>query len=196
MNAAEKIAQFFHHYPERTYQKGDVIIQAGSVPPAYYIVEGSVAQYDISESGDKLIVNIYKAGAYISLASILNSLPSDFFFEASSDVVARQAPAKAVATFLKQNIDVTYDALARISRGSSGLMLRLARVMEGDAEGRILQELEIMRKRFAHDSAEVKITKSELAAQTGLARETVSRALKRLSTQGIIKSGRGTIELL
>src|SRR5690606_19295417 len=135
----EKIQSYFSTYPVRTYKKGELLIQAGDTPPAYSITSGLVTQYDIAKNGTKLIVNIYKPGSFISLASILNNIPSTFFFEASEPTRTHVAPSADVAMFLKDNPDIVYDALARVTRGSDGLMLRLARAMEGSAEGRILQ---------------------------------------------------------
>lgn len=188
-----KLRDFFSSYPTRIYQKGDVLIQAGDKPPAYYITKGVILQYDIARNGDKLIVNMYKPGAFISLASILSDIPSDLFFEAAEHVNAQIAPSADVVTFLKDNPDVTYDALTRISRGGNGLMLRLARAMEGSAEGRILQELTIMQARFQSRDGAIVITETELAAQTGMARETISRVLKKLAAKELIKTSHGKI---
>lgn len=190
-----KYSEFFARYPTRIYNKGDVLIQAGDTPPAYFITEGLIVQYDISSAGDKLVVNMYKPGACISLASILNDGPSEFFFEAADYTTVYTASSRDVATFFRDNPGVTFDALKRVSRGSNGLMLRLARAMEGSAEGRILQELTIMQARFSNADGSVHISDTELATQTGMARETVSRSLKKLQSKGLITTQRGVITL-
>ena len=74
-------------------------------------------------------------------------------------------------------------------------MLRLARAMEGSAENRILQELVIMRSRFFEGGKEIAVTDTDLAVKTGLARETVSRTLKKLDAEGVIRSRRGKITI-
>lgn len=195
MSVQSKIDTFFSPYPSRIYAKGDVLIHPDDVPAAYYVVSGSVMQYDIASNGAKLAVNIYKPGAFISLASILNDIPSVFFFQAAELTKVHVAPSADVVAFLKANPDVVYDALARISRGSNGLMLRLARAMEGSAEERILQELSILQSRFYANSKDISVTDTDLAIKTGLARETVSRTLKKLTTQGIINSRKGKISM-
>jgi CRP-like cAMP-binding protein len=195
MIVQSRIQTFFSSYPTRIYKKGEIFIQSGDMPAAHYLSSGLVTQYDIARNGNKLALNIYKPGTFISLASILNDIPSEFFFEASEDTTLHVAPAKDVVRFLKDNPDVVYDALARLSRGGNGLMLRLARAMEGSAEDRILQELAIMRSRFYPGSNEISVTDTELATKTGLARETVSRTLKKLNDQGVIHSRRGKITL-
>ncbi len=196
MSINQKVQSFFSKYPTRMYSRDDILVQPGVIPQAFYLVQGIVSQYDIAKNGQKLVVNTYKPGAFISLSCILNNAPSSFFFEASGgQVVVNIAPAVDVYDFLKDNPDVTLDALSRLSRGGDGMMQRLARAMEGDAEARILQELLIIRDRFPESSKETSITDVELAARTGLARETVNRTLKRLVIKGNIKSSRGKITL-
>lgn len=179
----------------RTFDKGSLLLRPGDSDKAYYLAEGVVIQYDISDSGDKLVVNTYKAGAFIPLPDIICALPASFFFEAQSSVTAHVAPSHEVAAFLRAHPDIVYETLERIVRGSDGLLRRLASIMAGGAEVRILQELRIMQARFGRPDRSVAVTTSELGAQTGLARETVSRALKKLRASGIITSSRGRITL-
>lgn len=195
MNTHPEVDQFFNHYPERTFDKGSIVMHPGDGEKAYYLIKGSVIQYDISEAGDKLIVNTYKEGAFISLLGILCETPVDFFFEARDAVTARVAPSKDVAAFLRDHPGVVYETLERLVRGSDGLLHRLASMMAGGAELRILQELRIMQARFGRPGSSVAVTMSDLGAQTGLARETVSRALKKLRERGAITSTRGRITL-
>lgn len=196
MTVESALQTFFARYPTRMYEKGEVLIRPEDKPAAYYITQGLVVQYDIAENGSKLILNTYKPGAFISLAYILNDIPSQFFFEASEHTSVHITPRRDVVAFLEENPAVMLDTLARISRGGDGMMLRLARAMEGSAEERILQELQIMKRRFFNDSDTVTVTETDLAIKTGLARETVSRALKKLGHKGVIRSQRGTITFL
>lgn len=196
MPIESKVQDFFSDYPPRIYKKGEVLIQAGTTPAAHYVVDGLIVQYDIGKNGDKLVVNTYRPGAFIPLACILNGIPTVFFFEAAQATTVRVAPVAEVVTFLKNNPDIVYDALARISRGGTGLMQRLARAMDGSAEGRVMQELLILRSRFFAGSDVVSVTDTDLATKTGLARETVSRTLKKLDQEGVIRASRGKITIL
>lgn len=195
MSVSAKIQSFFSNYPVRIYEKDEILIQAGDKPSAYFIASGVISQYDIAKNGNKLVLNLYKPGSFIPLSSILNHIPSAFFLEATETTSVHVAPSADVVEFLKKNPDVALDALTRISRGSNGLMARLARAMEGSAEDRILQELIIMQSRFANGNSTIAVTDTDLATRTGLARETVSRTLKKLDSDGLIKSSRGKVVL-
>lgn len=189
-----KVDAFFRAFPVRKYKKGETFIQVGDRPKVFYVAEGTVAQYDTSSIGDKLVLNVYTPGSFLPLSSALNNMPSEFAFEASDHLMVHVAPNSDVVAFLESSPEVTMDVLKRITRGSNGLFKRLASIMEGNAEGRIIQELEIMHARFDNRNG-VEITASNLAAQTGLARETVSRTLKKLYEKDIVTRSGGRMKL-
>lgn len=192
MTTTEQLTKdFFAAYPERAYAKGELLLRPSDSGMVYYIESGVVVQYDISERGEKLVVNTYKPGSFLYLPNLLGQSDINFFFEASEQVVARRAPSRDVAAFIAQQPGVAYDTLVRLTRGTDGLLRRLAGTMAGGAEARVLQELKLLQARFPRAEGKVAITIVELAAQTGLARETVSRAVKKLRETGAVSVARG-----
>ena len=186
----------FERYPEKVFDSGENIAQAGVNSPVLLIVEGRVAQYHISSKGDKLSLNIYQADDLLPLPESTIGLPSKFYIEAVSRATVRLIPRSDFHEILRTNPDILYRVLYQFGRDSYNMMLRLAASMEGDAEGRILQELQIVQEKIGGEATEIYITESNLAAQTGLARETVNRALRRLTSRGLVKRpSRGCIEL-
>lgn len=64
-------------------------------------------------------------------------------------------------------------------------------MMAGNAQSRMVVELLIAARRFGTKSGNkvtinLKITEKDLASQTGIARETVSRELQKLKKEGLI----------
>ena len=190
-NTEQLTKDFFAAYLERAYAKGELLLRPGDSGIVYYIESGVVVQYDISERGEKLVVNTYKPGSFLYLPNLLGQSDINFFFEASEQVVARRAPSRDVAAFIAQQPGVAYDTLVRLTHGTDGLLRRLAGTMAGGAEARVLQELKLLQARFPRAEGKVAITIVELAAQTGLARETVSRAVKKLRETGAVSVARG-----
>ena len=196
MGSPEHITrQFFAAYPPRTYAAGELLMRPGDDGTVYYIESGLVTQYDISDRGEKLAVNSYKPGSFLYLPNIVGQCDIRFFFEANGTVVARRAPRTDVVKFLTKEPDVVYETLARLTRGADGMLRRLAGTMEGGAEARVLQELELLQARFPRSDGKVAVTIVELAAQTGLARETVSRAVKKLREAGTVSAEGGTFTI-
>jgi len=196
-----KVATFFNAYPTRIYRKGDMVIFADdTVPSIYFLESGLVAQYDISESGDQVTLNTFKPHAFFPVSSALNTAPNRYFFEAVTPVIARCAPAEAVLTFLQENPDVVLDLLSRVYRGTDGLLRQLMQLKSGTAEHRLLLEICIIAQRFGEQlsdgSFKVHMTENQLAQQTGLARETVSRALAVLTEQHLVDSSKRGVVLV
>ena len=188
-----KIAEFFERYPERKHKKGDIVIFADmGLSSVYYLKKGSVIQYDISPSGGRSILNTFKPGAFFPMSNAVNQIDTPYFFEADEEVIVHVAPANDAVTFIKQHPDILFDLLSRTYRGTDGLLLRLSELMHGDATSRILRELHILANRFGKETEDnrIRLTKqiseTQIAERTGLARETVSRIMKRLKQDGTL----------
>jgi CRP-like cAMP-binding protein len=125
----------------------------------------------------------------------INDTHNDYFFEAMTDLNIKLAPRDEVISFLKNNSDVLYDLLARVYKGTDGLLTRLTYIMTGDAYARLITELLIQTKRFNHKRETIKIEFSEkdLASLTGLTRETISREMKILKDKNLVEITKNVI---
>jgi len=190
-DTAQKIASFFTAYPLRTFEKRELLARAEDrLPGVFYIIEGRVSQYDIAPSGNEVVVNVFKPGAFFPMSWAMNNTPNHYFFEAGTKVVAHLAPAADAVQFLKDNPDVTFDLLGRVYRGVDGVLRRMAHLMGGDAKSRLLFELLNAAYRFGEaqegGSVYVPFKESDLARHSGLARETVNRTIQSLKTAELV----------
>lgn len=186
-----KLTSFFQNYSLKKYKKGQSVIWAGEEPPGIIFLEsGNVGQFDISEHGQKIMLNIFKPSAFFPMSWAINKNENLYFFEALTDVRCRIAPASEVVKMLHNNNDITVDLLSRVYRGTDGLLQRIAELMVGTARSRLILELLISANRFGkiddNGSVRINIKTTELAQRTGLARETISRELKKLEQEKII----------
>lgn len=190
-----KVAAFFMQYPLRTFDKREIIVRSeAELPGVFYIVEGRVSQYDITPSGNEVVVNVFKPGAFFPMSSAINSTPNHYFFEASAKVAAYVVPAADAVQFLKDNPDITFDLLSRVYRGVDGVLRRMAHLMGGDSKSRLLFELVNAAYRFGEPQTDgtifVNLKEGDLARHSGMARETINRALQNLKIAGLIKIDR------
>jgi CRP-like cAMP-binding protein len=191
-NITGKITDFFAHYPLRTFDKRQLIIRAeGTVNSVFYVVEGRVGQYDVSRSGNEIFVNVFKPGAFFPMSSAINNTPNNYLFEASTAVIAREAPAADAVQFLKDNPDVLFDLLARVYRGTDGVLRRMAHLMGGNSKSRLLFELINAAYRFGEQQADgrllLPLNEVDIAKHSGLARETVNRNIQALKTANLVE---------
>jgi len=194
-----KITQFMSRFEERSYKKGQVLVFGNEpVSSVYFVVEGQVRQYDISYRGDEVVVNVLCTAGLFPLSSALAGVANRYFFEAAGPVRLYRAPVDAVLEFLKTNPDVVWYLLSQASVGASNMFDRLAHIMGGSAHSRVLYELIaqgqlIGEKRQA--TWHLAINESELAARSGLSRETVSREVHKLKEAGLLDVSRKGIVL-
>ena len=190
-DAAPLVEKFFADYRLVHFGPGDILVQADAEPSGiFYLVSGQVRQYDIAPTGDQVVVNVFRPPAFFPMSWAINHTPNSYIFEAFTEVDARKAPARDVVAFLRRESVVAFDLLARVYRGTDGLQQRMVYMMEHDARRRVLLELLISAERFGEaqtgGGVYVRMHQPELAARTGLARETTNRALRELRERELL----------
>jgi len=185
----EKVDGFFSQYKHQSYKKGEILIRADEEPSGvYYLNTGQVKEYAISKKGEELVINVFKQGAFFPMSWAINETPNAYFFEAMTNIDILRALRGKVIEFIKKNPDVLYDLMSRVYKGTDGMLTRMTYLMSGNAYTRLITELLIYVKRFkkGQDAIELTISEKDLAAQTGMTRETVSREMKILKDKKII----------
>lgn len=185
----QKVQDFFSKYPKHTYPKGQVLLFPDQDPEAImYVVSGKVRCYGSSYRGDDVIVNVFADGAYFPMSWVLGKIPNDYFYRTESESTIHVAPPDEVFTFIDQNPDVLIDLTTRLYKGLKGMQGRMVHMMSGTAKTRVLYELMVEARRFGtvqdNASYQLAISETDLAARTGLSRETVSREAKKLKECG------------
>lgn len=186
----KKLDSFFCRFKKQQYKKGEVLLRASENPQGvFYLKSGTVKQYAISQKGEELVVNIFKAPSFFPLSWALHNTPNQYFYEANSTVEVYRAPGEETIEFLKTNPDVLFDLVKRIYKGLDGFFERIVHLMTGNAYERLVSELILYAKRFNRQKENIAIGISEnsLAAQTGMTRETISREMKTLKQKGLVK---------
>lgn len=193
-----KVRQYFSQFPHRAYPKGQILIFADEDPEhVYYLTKGMVVKYDTAYNGDEVIVNIFKPGAFFPMSWVLNRAPNHFFYRSDSECEIHVVPADAALQFLRENSDVALDLLERVYRGTEGVLQRMVQLMSGTAKSRLMLELMIEAKRFGEiggdGSVKMNISEQDLAARSGMSRETVNREMRKLKSSSIVSIKNGSI---
>ncbi|MDO8583041.1 MAG: Crp/Fnr family transcriptional regulator [bacterium] len=190
----EKLEKFFTQFKHQTYRKGEILIRADDDPSGvFYLKDGFVKEYAISKKGDELIINIFKPIALFPMSWAVNNTPNQYFYEATTDLDLWKAPKEEIIEFIKTNPDVLYNLVSRIYKGVDGILTRMTYLMAGNAYARLIAELIIHVKRFG---ASTHISEKDLAAQSGMTRETVSREMKILKDKGLVDFSKGTLSII
>ena len=199
-SVVSKLDKFFGSYKRLNYKKGEILVRVDDDPLGiFYLKKGKVKQYAISKNGEEVILNIFQPPAFFPLSWALNDTPNEFYYEAMTDIDAWRAPKEEVLKFLKNDTEVMYDLLCRIYRGIDGIFMRMIYFMSGTAYNRLVAEIIIQAKRFGikvNGAIEIIISEKELAAETGMTRETVSREIKILKDKGYVSFNKKKLTIL
>jgi CRP/FNR family transcriptional regulator len=185
----QKIHDFFSKFPARSYPKGQILIFADESPEhVFYIKNGKIRQYAITYRGDEVIVNIFKPPAFFPMSWAINHTDNEYFYKTEEPTELHVVPANEAIAFIKENPDVMFDLLSRVYRGLDGLLGRMVHLMSGSAKSRLMYELLVECRRFGKQQAQgsylLRTNESDLAARSGLSRETVSREMQKLKESG------------
>jgi CRP/FNR family transcriptional regulator len=197
-SAADTVQDFFSDYPIVSYGKGEVLLRPGDeLTHVHFLVNGSVVQYDISSAGNDVVVNVFKPGAFFPMSLAINHNHNDYFFESASAITFRIATADVVVDFIISHPDICFDLLRRVYSGTDGLLRRMAHLMGGKSQSRLIFELLNASSRFGKQQTEtgwlVPLTEKDIAKRSGLSRETVNRAMSTLKKDGLVDVRQGGI---
>ena len=188
----QKLEEFFSQFKHLTYKKGEILIRADDEPQGiFYLKSGTVRQYSISKDGEEQTLTLYKPISYFPMMWAINNTPNAYYFEALTDVEVYRAPRDAVLEFIKKEPDVLYDLTSRIYSGMHGLLSRMEYLLFSSAYNKILFTLINNATRFGVcENGEIRLhmTHKDIAAFSGLTKETISREIKKLEEKGLVKN--------
>lgn len=187
----DKIDQFFSKFPKRTYDKGQILVFADEMPEhIFYITKGKVRKYDVSYRGDEVIVNIFTPPAFFPMSWAINRTENQYFYKTEESSEVHIVPVADAVKFVKDNPDVMFDLLGRLYKGVDGLLGRIVHLMSGTAKSRLVYELIIECRRFGEKRKDGKYvlqtSEVDIAARSGLSRETVSREMRKIQSNGLV----------
>ncbi len=198
---SKKVSKYFSKYPLRSYPKGHILVFPDENPDyIFYLVKGRVKKYAISYREDEVVLNIFKPSTFFPMSWAINRSSNHYFYKTEEATELRVVPADDALEFIQANPDVLLDLMSRIYRGMDVVQGRLVHLMSGTAKSRLVYELIIDCRRFGikgkNGSYEVDAAETDLAARTGLSRETVSREMQKLKAAEIVVIENNTINVL
>ena len=167
----------------RTFNKETVIILAEEEGDTLFIIkDGQVKVSIVSEEGREVILSLLGGGAVFGELSLLDGKPRSANVVATEDTELLMLRRTDFIQLIYKTPQIEGLALLDVTSRISETLLQLASEQGSESEEGV-----IIRHRPTHQ---------ELANMSGTTRETVSRVLKRLESQGyIISKGRQLIIL-
>lgn len=191
-STVQSLDKYFSPFTHRFVKKRETILRSDELKShIFYIKNGFVRAYRISEDGEELTLLILKPGDFFPLTYGLNNLPTIYYLEAITPVEVYKAPQDRFVAYLHESPDVFFDLSTQIMDRFDGMLARMEYMVWSKAYTKIAATLLICAKRFGqiHNNTvliEVPLTHRDIATMVGLTRETTSIEMKKLEKKGLL----------
>lgn len=195
-NADQQLAHEFQKYADFTLIPAgrDVFVEGDRVDGIALLISGVVRVYKIGETGRE--ITLYRFGLGEACILTANAILSQKYFPAiatvEQDAEAVLIPADKFRAWVRQ-----YDLwqeffFDQLSQRLSSLMMIVDEIAFRRMDARIASLL-LSRSRIQNP---ICVTHQEIASELGSSREVISRLLEDFAERGILRPGRGEIEIL
>lgn len=186
---------------ELHFRKRELILRDQDILQyTYYIKNGYVRNYTITNSGRELTLAILKKGDIFSLETFLGRTQNNYFFETLNNTTVLVAPSDEVVKQISNSLSDILYLNSEILTRFYGVLERLQFLAFGSAHSKVASIIVICAERFGEIQSDrtirvmAPLTHNDIASLVGLARETVSIEMKQLQSRGYIEySGRSKI---
>jgi len=166
--------------------KGQILVFPGeNQNQVFYLVEGKIKKYSVNYRGEEIIMNIFRAGSFLPVhVAIGQPEVNRYYYAADTDIKVHVAPKKEVTRMLYDNPDTMMALLHRVNMGLDEFLGRAVSLMASSALSRVAYEIFIEAKRYGQKNTDgkyhIELNERNIAARTGLTRETVNREIRKL----------------
>lgn len=188
----QKLNEFFLGYKTTLYKKRSLILHGDDISgEVFYIKDGFVRVYRISEQGEELTVIILKPGDFFPVTYGIGSIPISYYLEAITRLEIWKVPHNQFINFVHDNPDVYFELTNKMMARFGGLLTRMEYLVFGNAYAKVATTLFICAKSFGEKRGEdlvvsVPLTHKDIAAMVGITRETACLEMKKLERKGLI----------
>ncbi len=179
----------FRHGEARRLPAGRVFSYSGADAGLYFITSGAVRTFLLSQGGSQKTFCVYGPGAVLGEVNLVDSSPNPWLGVALEDTVIRFLDVETARRLLRQDSDLAFSIVESLSR-----KLRMAGKQIGDLCFRTVRSrvaCVILARTARGNDSRVGLTHDEVAQFVGTNRETVTRALREMCAQGLIRYDRG-----
>jgi len=192
----DKLLGLIRLCPRKKFNRGNRILDVGDeIVLIPFVMKGNIKVVRNDESGREILLYTINPGesCAMSIASGLNNKPSGAIAITETDTEAYLVPLSLVHETFVSHPEMREFVLELFHRRFNEMINIVDEIAFKSVDFRLLR---LLNKRQIKSGKFIQVTHQELANDLGTAREVVSRLLKQLEKQGLIKNYRGKIEIL
>lgn len=192
--SADELNSLMENRVEKLYRKGEVIIREGTVPEdVYYIVEGVVKKFKLSDSFKETIFYIANDGEMIGYRAVITGERYYDGATALEDSKIALIPKKDFLKVLNASTVFTNHLLRILSHEFSVMVNSINLVTQKSVRERMALQLILLREKYKSDFqpgmiVAITVSREDLGALVGTATEHAIRVLKDFKNKGILET--------
>jgi CRP/FNR family transcriptional regulator len=162
----------------------------------YFLASGLVKLYKTNDEGKEAIIHFVKPGELFAeiLLYLRNRYPVTA--EAVENCTALSINSKKLFQLIRENPDISMKLIGMMAQRIKYFLNMIENLTLSDARNRLLRYLRVLADKNKDNTITLPVNKGDIAILLGIAPETFSRLLKKLSEERIIRVEGKQIELL
>lgn len=175
------------------YSRGDMIFYEGKKANTLYIInEGKIKLYKHTKDGKEQILHILTIGDFFGELNLFNEGEYTFNAKAMTDVKLCTLKKDDMKKIILEIPEIALKILEVVGERLSKLETLVQKLASNDIESRLAHLVLEFKKQYGKKVSQgveivLPLTREDMSNFTGVARETVSRKLKKFEEEGIIK---------
>ncbi|WP_088281554.1 Crp/Fnr family transcriptional regulator [Kineosporia sp. A_224] len=183
----------------RSYPARAVVVRQGDVADALYLVEsGSLAVRHSTPAGASVMLAVLGAGDFFGeVGVLLDAQQRTATIEALDDVVVRVLARADFDALRRRHPEVNDFLLIALARNTERLSRLVAQAHHLPVDRRVARRLLDVGRHFSSGvlPVVVPLSQEDVAQLVGATRPTTNQVLKRLEADGVLRLGRGRLEI-
>ncbi len=178
----------------RSFSSKDIIYEEGQQARwLYFVVNGQIKEYQTNEVGKQLNTQLFNPGDFFGYFPLLNASKYSNNAAAVSDCTLRLIPKEDFSLLLFNNRDFAAQFIKMIANRANETEKQLIELAYGSVRKKVINALLFYCKGNSETPITLKISREELAATAGTAKETLIRTLSEFKSDNLIKVEQGQI---
>lgn len=195
VHAKQSIDNMLKDKEVRSYSSKSPIYRYGQRPNyLYYIISGTVKCIKTSDSGKDLITGVFHDGDFFGLTSLINHEPYHEDAVATTDIKVMLIPADEFMSIIYTDRDFSATFIRLLARHVDRSEDQLIDLAFSSVRRKVSRALISYMKTVGESTFE--LTRDDLAAMAGTARETVIRTISDFKSEGLLDIVNGKIHIL
>ncbi|MDP2847011.1 MAG: Crp/Fnr family transcriptional regulator [Humidesulfovibrio sp.] len=176
---------------------GDTLFEAGQPGTHFYaVVSGKVRVYRAAPSGKEQILHVFGAGEAFAEVPVFEGKTYPASAQALEDSLMLSFPRKEFVEVLRRDPELALGVMALLSARLRAFVGQIAQLSLKEVPERLAGYLLLLRASQNRDDLTLDLPKGQIASYLGTIPETLSRALKKLTDQGLIEISGNRVAVL